>query len=369
MADPRVERLAQVLVDYCLDVKRGELMRVRGSALIEPLAREVFRLAVRKGALPYVDLAIDGLAEIVLKDAPDETLDYISPITRCAIESLQVDLAIGGGYNSYALAGVDPKRIARAQKTAGELSKRIMERSMGDNPTLRWCVALYPTHSAAQDAKMSLTDYTDFVYHAMLLDTPNPVAEWRAMSERQQTYCDYLAKTRVIKIEALDTELTLNVEGRSWINADGHFNFPDGEVFTSPVEDSASGHIRYTFPTVMQGRGAEDVRLWFENGEVVRWEAREGKELLDELFAMDDGARRLGEVAIGTNDAVPAFTRNILFDEKIGGTCHLAVGNGFPKAGGVNKSALHWDMICDLRSGGRILADGQVIHENGRWLL
>jgi len=214
---------------------------------------------------------------------------------------------------------------------------------------------------------MSLRDYEDFVYRAMMIDKPDPVAAWRELSEVQQRYCDYLEAHDEIRIEALDTELTLSVKGRKWINSDGHFNMPDGEVFTGPVETSANGYIRYTYPTVWLGRGAEDVRLWFEDGVVVRWEAREGKELLDELFAMDDGARRIGEFAIGTNYAIPTFTKKILFDEKIGGTCHLAVGMGFPKTGSQNKSALHWDMICDLRTGARLSADGEVFHEGGVW--
>lgn len=216
---------------------------------------------------------------------------------------------------------------------------------------------------------MSLEEYERFVYRAMLLDRPDPVAAWHEMHARQDRYCKWLSEHDEIRIVADDTDLRLRTRGRTWINADGHYNFPDGEVFTGPIEDSANGHIRYSYPTNFQGREAEDIRIWFENGIATRWDARRGKELLDELLAMDDGARRLGEFAIGTNDAVPAFTRNILFDEKIGGTCHLALGRSIPQSGGVNQSGLHWDMVCDLRHGGRVEADGEVFHENGKWLI
>jgi aminopeptidase len=365
MTDPNLENLARVLVDYCVEVKPGDLMRIRGSFAAEPLAREVYRLSVRLGAHPFLDLDPDGITEIRLRESPVESLDYMSPLAADMVERIDVDIHISGAFNSYSLAGVDPARLARFEKIRSRLSRRMVER--GEAGDLRWCATLFPTYSGAQNAQMSLTDYEKFVFHAMLVDLPDPVAAWRELSATQQRYCEYLNAHEEIRIQAADTDLTLSVKGRKWINADGHMNFPDGEVFTGPVETSANGHIRYTFPTIHRGRGAADVRLWFEDGLVVRWEAGEGKDLLDELFAMDEGARRLGELAIGTNYAVPTFSKNILFDEKIGGTCHLAVGMGYPSTGSVNESALHWDMIRDLRSGGSITADGEVFHENGEW--
>ena len=282
-----------------------------------------------------------------------------------AADAIDADLVILGDYNSYSLAGVPPERIARQHKSSMPLMTKWRDRS--SSPGFMWCATLFPSLSSAQDARMSLRDYEDFVYHAARLDTPDPVAAWQEASAIQADYCRYLTDKREIHIQADGTDLKLAVQGRTWINADGQKNFPDGEVFTGPIENSANGHIRYTFPTIHNGRGAEDVRLWFEDGQVVKWEAREGKELLDELFAMDDGARRIGELAIGTNYNVPTFTKNILFDEKIGGTCHLAVGFSIPGTGGMNESALHWDMICDLRDGGSISADGEMFHENGQW--
>jgi aminopeptidase len=203
----------------------------------------------------------------------------------------------------------------------------------------------------------------------MLIDTPDPVAAWQEFSARQSGYVDYLGAHDTIRVVGPDTDITMRTAGRRWISADGHLNFPDGEVFTGPIEDSVNGTIRYTFPTVFMGREAEDVQLWFEDGRVTRWEAKRGKPLLDHLLTMDDGARRLGEFAIGTNYAVPVFTKSILFDEKIGGTCHLAVGRSIPLTGGRNESNLHWDMVCDLRQGGEISADGEVFHRDGKWLI
>ena len=325
----------------------------------------VFQAAVKIGAHPYFAMLPEEALEIQLRDAPEAALDYISPIDQFAIENLDVDFSIFGDYNSYSLSGIDPKRVARAQKARGPLMHRYMERA--DQDKLRWCGAQFPSQSSAQDARMSLHDYAEFVYKATLIDQPDPVAAWREVAAKQKGYCEFLESKHEFRIVAEDTDLTIGIAGRTWISADGKRNMPDGEVFTGPVENSAKGHIRYSFPTIYNGRGAEDVRLWFENGEVVRWEAREGRELLDELFAMDVGARRLGELAVGTNYGVPTFTKNILFDEKIGGTCHLAVGASYPATGGVNESALHWDMVCDLRNGGALYADGELFHENGQW--
>ncbi len=369
MPDPMLEKLAKVLVEYSLEVKSGDLMRIRGSDINVPLAREVYRLAVNKGAHPFLELAPEGFSEIFFKEAPEESLDWVSPVAEFVVENIDVDLAFFGSENSYSLAGVDPARQARFQKARRGLADRYMERSFTGEveSRLRWCGTLMPNNSHAQNARMSLTDYADFVYHAMRLDSDDPVAEWRKVSELQAKYVDYLTPKSEIRIVAEDTDLTLKTTGRTWINADGKLNFPDGEVFTGPLETSANGHIRYQFPTIVQGRGAEDVHLWFEDGVVVRWEAREGKSLLDELFAMDDGARRIGEFAIGTNYNIPKFTKDILFDEKIGGTCHIAVGHSILGTGGENESALHWDMICDLRNGGQISADGEVFHDNGEW--
>lgn len=368
MADSRIEKLAQVLVDYSLEIRAGDVLRIRAETAAEPLVREVYRLAVRRGARTLLRLGLSGLTPVFFQEAPDEMLDQPPlPLAMQEMEALTAELTIMGESNTHELSRVDPSRLARVNKAQHPLSQRFMERALTADRGLRWCGTLFPLNSLAQDAHMSLADYEDFVYHAMMLDTPDPVQTWRDFSAQQERYREILSGHDEIRVVAPDTDIRVRTKGRTWISADGHLNFPDGEIFTGPLETSVNGHIRYTYPTVYGGQEAEDVQLWFEDGVVVRWEARQGKELLDQLFAMDDGAKRLGEFAIGNNFAVPTFTKNILFDEKIGGTCHLAVGASIPMTGGQVQSALHWDMVCDLRQGGAIYADGDLIQENGAW--
>jgi aminopeptidase len=369
MADAMVKKLAGVLVDYSLEIEAGDLFVVQASVAAEPLVREVVRLAARKGAHPVARISLPGLDEIVLRESPVEALDYLSPLSVQDYERADALLSITGSLNSQALSGVPPERMARVTRAQSGLQREFIRRMSSEPPEIRWCGTLFPTNSGAQDAHRSLSDYEAFVYHAMLLDEADPVAAWQEMSTRQAGYCRALGGHDEIRITGDGTDLRLRTRGRTWINADGKVNFPDGEVFTGPLEDSVNGHIRFNYPTVFQGREAEDVELWFEDGVVTRWEARRGKELLDELLAMDEGARRLGEFAIGTNYAIPGFTKNILFDEKIGGTCHLALGASIPPTGGQVHSALHWDMVCDLRNGGEITADGETVVRDGLWTI
>lgn len=369
MADMMIEKLARVLVEYSLAIEPGDQFVVMASVAAEPLVREVFRLAARRGAHPIARISLPGLDEILLKESPEETLDDVPALARQDFAQADAILTIMGSMNSQALSGVPPARMARAARAQQDEQRAFLRRISAEPPEIRWCGTLFPTHSGAQDAHLSLADYEAFVYHAMRLDLADPVAAWQEVSERQARYCEALGRHDEIRIVGADTDLRLRTKGRMWINADGKLNFPDGEVFTGPIEDSVNGHIRYSYPTVFQGREAEDVHLWFENGVVTKWEARRGKELLDELLGLDEGARRLGEFAIGTNYAIPTFTKNILFDEKIGGTCHLALGASIPPTGGKVESALHWDMVCDLRDGGTITADGETVVKDGRWLI
>lgn len=367
MADQRIENLARILVDYSLEIRKGDLFTISGETVAQPLMLEVLRFAARRGAHPVLRVGLPGSRRIVMTEMPEDELDFVSPIRAFEIEKIDATLSIGGESNTHELAGVDPKRLARMSKANIGIQQRFMQRAAANE--VRWCYTLFSTYSGAQDAHMSLEEYENFVYHAMLLDEPDPVQAWRDMHARQEKYLRFLSEHDVIRVVAEDTDISVRTKGRTWINCAGQKNFPDGEVFTGPLEDSANGYIRYSYPTNYAGRESEDVRLWFENGVVTKWEALRGKDLLDELFAMDEGARRLGEFAIATNYGIPTFTRNILFDEKIGGTCHLAVGASIPESGGVNVSSLHWDMVCDLRKGGRIEADGEVFHENGQWLI
>ncbi len=229
-------------------------------------------------------------------------------------------------------------------------------------------MTLYPTHAAAQDADMSLDDYEDFVYHAGRLDADDPVSEWEALGESLARLARWLGGKRVIRVVGDGTDLTLGVEGRTWIPCDGRENFPDGELFTGPVETSVEGRVRFSYPASFAGRRVTGIELAFAGGEVVSATATKGAEFLDEMLAMDEGARRAGEFSFGMNDAVARFTGHTLFDEKIGGTMHLALGASYPESGGTNRSALHWDLVCDLRSGSEVYADGELVYRDGRFL-
>ncbi len=367
MADPRVAKLAGVLVNYCCRAKKNELFLINGTELAKPLMLEVFREALKKGCHPYVRMGTDGVQEIMLKEAKKFQLEYISPIPKLEIEKIDCMVGIRAPFNTRNLTNADTKRQAIQQAASTELQKRFMERSAKGE--LKWVATLYPTHAGAQDASMSLSEYEDFVYNACLLHKRDPIAEWKKISKEQAKIVRFLNRKKEIRIVAKDTDLTIGTKGRKWINCDGDNNFPDGEVFTGPIENSANGHIRYTFPAIFKSREVEDVYLEFKEGKVVKAKAAKGEKFLNSMINMDDGSRFIGELAIGTNYGIQKHTKNILFDEKIGGTCHIALGAAYPETGSKNQSALHWDMICDLRDGGEVYADGKLIHKNGKFLI
>jgi aminopeptidase len=367
MSDTRLEKLAHVLTDYSLELQPGDVLLLNGSDITAPLLRAVYAHALRCGAHVESRIALEGMGEIFLKQASEEQLTYQSPIQKYTMETVTTYLTIFGSYNTRALSNMDPARQATAAKAQSFLRDILLKRMETDN--FRWCGTQFPTHASAQDAGMSLSEYEAFVYGAGLLDQEDPVAAWKAFSAQQQRIADHLSACRTVRVVAEDTDLTVNVAGRQWINADGKKNFPDGEVFTGPIEDSTHGHIRFTFPAFYAGREVQGVRLWFERGQIVRWEAESGKDFLDQMLSLDAGARYLGEFAIGNNFGIQQFTRNTLFDEKIGGTVHIAPGASIPGTGGQNQSALHWDMVCDLRAGGEIFADGEIIQKSGVWTL
>lgn len=365
MTDARIVKLAQVLVNYSMPVRAGDWFQVRGTDLAAPLIREVVREALKVGAHVETRIALDGLDEIFYKVASDEQLTHISEVERLSSEKVNSMLSIMSPHNLKSLSGVDPQKQALASKVRAELSNIFMQRSAtGD---LRWCITLYPTHASAQEAGMSLADYEEFVYGAMLLQHDDPVAAWKAQGKEQQRIADFLSETREVRIVAKDTDLRLAIAGRKWENADGLKNFPDGEVFSSPIEDSVNGVIAYTFPAIYGGREVDGIRLTFEHGRVVKAEAEKGNDFLQEMLNMDAGARVIGELGVGTNYGIQRFTKNMLFDEKIGGTVHLALGAGYPETGSLNVSSLHWDMLLDLRDGGEIYADGRLVQKNGKW--
>jgi aminopeptidase len=366
MPDPRLDKLARVLVRYSIGVRKNDWVRIQGSHLAADLMRACLREVLAAGGHPTLRVGIDGAAEITYKCASDAQLRFIPPSQGLETERLDAFISFWGGANTRELTGVDPKRMALAQAAQKPLFDKMLKRIA--TGSLRWVGTQFPTHSAAQDAEMSLAEYEDFVFKAGLLHKPDPVAEWKQVSKRQSRLVRLLGKLRTIRLEGPDTDLSFSVAGRKWINCDGHENFPDGEVFTGPVENSAEGRIRYSFPAVHGGREVTGIRLAFRRGRVVEAKADKGEDFLRAMLATDKGARYVGELAFGTNYGITRFTRNTLFDEKIGGTMHIALGASLPESGGRNKSALHWDMVCDTRKGFTIYGDGRPIHRNGRFL-
>ncbi|HXX39096.1 MAG TPA: aminopeptidase [bacterium] len=367
MTDPRVEKLARVLVRYSLGLQRGQLVRIRGSALAGPHILAIYREVLRAGAHPLVRVGVEGLEETYYRTATDDQLRYVSPLDSHEIETLDAEVSVLGAYNTRALTRVDPGRMRIRREATRELSRRFMERA--GSGALRWCLTQAPTQADAQEAEMSLAEYEDFVYAAGRLDEDDPVTAWERVARDQDAVCDRLGRIGTLRIVAPDTDLTVSVAGRRWISAAGTHNFPDGEVFTGPVEDATYGTVRFSFPAVYGGREVTDVRLAFERGRVVSAAAAKGEEFLRAMLDVDAGASVLGEFAFGLNYNIQQFTRNILFDEKIGGTLHMALGAAYPETGGKNNSGLHWDMILDLRgNGAEVYADGEIVYRNGRFL-
>jgi aminopeptidase len=366
MIDTRLRTMAKILVRYSLEIKKNDLFMISGSALAAPLIREVYQQAVEAGAHPYAHIGIDGLAEIYYKYSADYQLKYISPLSKFEIERIDANLSLISPENTRNMTNIDPKKQALSSVAHQKLHKIFLDRAA--KKELRWCVTQYPTQAAAQDAEMSLEDYEEFLFAAAHVNTKNPIQYWQNVHHQQEKIRKLLNTKKTIQVYAKDTDLTVSVAKRKWINCAGKENFPDGEVFTGPIENSAEGQISYSFPGVHGGREVNDICLWFKKGVVVKATASKGEKFLHSMLAMDPGARRLGEFAFGTNYGVKKFTKNTLFDEKIGGTIHLAVGSGYPETGSTNTSGLHWDMVCDLRKHGEVYADNELIYKNGRFL-
>ncbi len=368
--DPRISRWAKTLVNYCLDVRPGQLVYVIAEPVAEPLVAEVYRETLRAGGHPVVHLQLPRLSEIALSEGSDEQLSWVNPVDRLLVEQADARLFIESQTNTRQLSNVDPRRQSVAARALRELGA-IRSKRMADD-SIHSCLTLYPTAAYAQDADMSLADFEEFVFGACFLNDDDPAERWRELGRSQQFYVDWLRGKDRVHIIGPETDLWLSIAGRTFRNSDGKRNFPSGEFFTGPVEDSAEGHIRFTIPSVVRGHGVQDIRLTFERGKVVEAHAAQGQAFLDAQLELDAGARFLGEFAFGNNFGITRGIRNILYDEKIGGTIHMALGNSYPDTGGKNTSALHWDMICDLRApagGGEVWIDGTLFLKDGKLLL
>jgi aminopeptidase len=366
MRDQRLDKLADVLVSYSTAVKKGDLCRINGDISGLPLIEAIYERIIKAGGHPFITTSSDAMSDAFFRYASDEQLSYISPINEFSVEKMDVYFGIWAEENTKSSTNVDPRKQTLTSQARKPFLKRLLERAAQGQ--LRWVGTQFPNPASAQDAEMSSHEYEEFVFNAGLLHLPDPIAAWKLVSERQQRLVDFLNGKKEVRIIGKDTDLRLGVAGRRWINCDGHENFPDGEVFTGPVEDSVEGTIRYSFPAVHHGRECHDIVLRFKAGKVVDARAGKGEDFLLSMIDQDPGARTLGELAIGTNFAIERYTKNTLFDEKIGGTCHAALGAAYPETGGKNDSGLHWDMVCDLRAPGcRIEIDGETILEAGRF--
>ncbi len=363
MPDPRVSKHAEVLVHYSVELKPGQQLALRTSPLAHELTLAVYQAALEAGAHIDIQNEVPGARELFLRYAAPEQLDHVSPVYRMVNETYDATISIHADGNTRELSGIDPTRLARTRKAYSPLMRTFMQRAAQGE--LRWCTTVHPTQAFAQEADMSLREYQDFVYSAGKLELADPVAAWREEGQRQQALVDWLQGRDLVKLEGPDIDLQFSIKGRIFDKADGKYNFPDGEIYTGPVEDTVNGWVRFNYPAISAGQEVADVELWFEDGQVVREQAAKNQALLTSLLNTDPGARFLGEWGIGTNYGIQRFTKHMLFDEKIGGTIHLALGASYPETGGQNKSGLHWDLLCDMAEG-RITVDGDLFYENGR---
>ena len=382
------EKYANVLVDYSTKVQKDDLVVIRATspdAIL--LVKAIYKKVLQKGAHPVLRTSICDMSDIFIKYANDEQLDYVDPMSKLEYEKVNKYISIGAPQNVKNMARADKTKMARRSKATRELSELLLSRSAKGEAS--WVIADVPTNALAQEAKMSFDEYSEFLFNACFLNLDNPVERLQKMEEEQKRYCEYLDKVKKIRIVGEKTDITFSTEGRKWISCSGLNNYPDGEVFTSPVEDSANGEIYFDFPAIYRGNEAHKIHLKLENGKVVEAKAEKGEEFLNAMLDMDEGSRLVGEIAIGTNEMIQDVTGNILFDEKIGGSIHMAVGASYPETGGKNASGLHWDIIKNMKGvnvgvnagvnaevnaganteGGKIYADDVLIYENGKFLI
>ena len=362
------DKYAKVLVDYSTDVQKGDLVQIRATSIYaKELVKAVYKRVLERGGHPIVRTSFEDMSDIFIKLASDEQLDFVDPIVKLEYETIDKFISIGAPMNTKNMARADLTKLARRGKATKKLSETLMKRSA--DGTAKWVIADVPTHALAQEAGMSLEEYTEFLFKSCYLDLDDPVAKLRELDEKQTKWANYLNGVKKLHITGEKTDITFGVEGRKWISCSGLNNYPDGEVFTSPVEDDINGEIYFDYPQNYRGNSAQGVHLWIENGRVVKATADRGEEFLNAMLDMDEGSRGIGEIAVGTNDMIQEITGNILFDEKIGGAIHMACGASYPETGGKNVSGLHWDLIKNMKNCGKIFADDKLIYENGKFII
>lgn len=363
MIDKRIKNLANILVNYSIQVKPGDWVVIFSAMGAYPLSKAVFQQVIQAGGQANILFDSDELTELILRESSNEQLKWISPLDDLIYSNADAFIVMRAPENTRVFSGVDPLKQQTRQKARERLFETYMRRAA--EGSLRWVSTNYPCNAFAQEAEMSLSEYEDFVFKATYADQPDPIKAWQAVHTEQQRLVDWLVGKKQVAVRGPNADLTLSIEGRKFINSDGRRNMPSGEIFTGPVEDTANGWVKFTYPAITGGREVEGVELHFENGKVVKASAEKNEKYLITMLDSDSGSRYLGEFAIGTNYQIEKFTKSILYDEKIGGSFHMAVGAGYPETGSLNKSSIHWDFICDLRDNSEIYVDGTLFYKNG----
>jgi aminopeptidase len=366
MADARVEKLAEILVDHSAEIKPGDRVAIEATTAAQPLVRALCATILERGGYPHLLLELPDQEEILFAHGNDAQLDVIPPFRKMAYDQFESRIRIHSDTNPRALSGVDPARQRRHQKASASILETQMRR--GADRSFKWVTTLYPTEGFAIEAEMSLSKFEEFVYHACHADQTDPVAYWNKVEASQKKIIDRIEGHDQVVLRGPNVDLNLSIKGRKFLNAAGKSNMPDGEVFTGPVEDSINGFVRYSYPAIYSGVLVEGVELTFSDGKVTKAHAEKNQPFLMEMLESDQGARFVGEFAIGTNYEIDRFSHNILFDEKLGGSFHMALGAGYPETGSHNKSIIHWDMICGMQKDSEILLDNEVIYQNGKFV-
>jgi len=361
------EKYAKVLVNYSTKVKKGDKVIIRAEAQAQPLVKAVYEEVLKQGGHPILRISLDEINNSYFKFASDEELDYVDEFVRFEYEKADALIAISAPYNTKALSQVPSEKQARRSKATKELSTLMLSRS--EKGELNWVICNFPTNSRAQEGKMSLEEYTEFLLNTCFLNEADPVAKWQKMEEFQSRIADILTQKSKIRFVGEKTDITFSTKGRKWISCSGKNNFPDGEIFTSPVEDSANGTVFFDFPAIYRGNEVNNITITLKDGKVVEAHAEKNEEFLQKMLHLDEGASFVGEIAIGTNTNVTKVTGDILLDEKIGGSIHIAFGASYPETGGKNESGLHWDIIKNMKNGGNIYADDELVYENGKFII
>lgn len=360
-----LDKYADLLVNYCLELQPGDRLLVRATTAAEPLLIPLYEKVLAAGAIMDTQLKFREQFRLLLNHGDEFQLSHVSPLYEKAVKEYEAYLMIISPFNLREDQNTRNESLKIRSKAMKPLTDLYFQRT--GSRDLRRSLCLFPTQASAQNAGMSLGEYEQFVYQACKLFDDNPIESWRELGQKQQQIVDFLNQREEFHYLGDNIDIRFSTKGRTWINSDGKTNMPSGEVYTSPVEDAVNGHIHFSFPGHYMGHEVEGVTLYVKDGWIERWEARRGKDYLDKIF-QTEGARRFGEAAIGTNYDIDRVTGNILFDEKIGGSVHMAIGQSYPQAGGKNSSSIHWDMITDMTREGAIFADGEKIYEKGRFL-